>query len=152
MTPRVRRIWGGTLLVIVAFSSAVASGFATYCIVASTGIGGLAPRIGPTGCEAYLTGVSALLTPTIAAIAAYIAYQQHQRARTKLRHDLYERRAGILRGVLVALAPVFRDRPRRRRRDPRAHPSDQREGGPPQRGALQIPRRPLSKGRLYVCA
>ena len=109
MTPRVRRIWGGTLLVIVAFSSAVASGFATYCIVASTGIGGLAPRIGPTGCEAYLTGVSALLTPTIAAIAAYIAYQQHQTARTKLRHDLYERRAGILRGVLVALTPVFRD-------------------------------------------
>ena len=79
MTPRVRRIWGGTLLVIVAFSSAVASGFATYCIVASTGIGGLAPRIGPTGCEAYLTGVSALLTPTIAAIAAYIAYQQPRR-------------------------------------------------------------------------
>src|SRR6266550_2949735 len=64
MTPRVRRIWGGTLLVIVAFSSA---------------------------------------------IAAYIAYQQHQTARTKLRHDLYERRAGILRGVLVALSPVFRD-------------------------------------------
>ena len=91
MTPRARRIWGGTLLVIVAFSSAVASGFATYCIVASTGIGGLAPRIGPTGCEAYLTGVSALLTPTIAAIAAYIAYQQHQTARTKLHHDLYRK-------------------------------------------------------------
>jgi len=109
MTPRARRIWGGILLAIVGFSSAVASGFATYCIVASTGIGGLAPRIGPTGCEAYLTGVSALLTPTIAAIAAYIAYQQHQTARTKLRHDLYERRAGILRGVLVALAPVFHD-------------------------------------------
>jgi hypothetical protein len=109
MTPKARRIFGGILLVIVGFSSAVASGFATYCIVASTGIGGLTPRIGPTGCEAYLTGVSALLTPTIAAIAAYIAYQQYQTARTKLRHDLYERRAGILRGVLVALGPVFRD-------------------------------------------
>src|SRR5205814_9419354 len=34
---------------------------------------------------------------------------QHHTARTKLRHVLYERRAGILRGVLVALAPVFHD-------------------------------------------
>src|SRR5437879_13328230 len=105
MTPRVRRIWGGTLLVIVAFSSAVASGFATYCIVASTGIGGLAPRIGPTGCEAYLPGVSALLTPTIAAIAAYLASQQQQTARPKLRHDLYQLRAAMHPGLLTPRGP-----------------------------------------------
>ena len=38
---------------------------------------------------------SALLTPTIAIIATYIAYQQHQQNALKVRADLYDRRMKV---------------------------------------------------------
>jgi hypothetical protein len=95
-----------TLIVVVA---SLAFGSAAYCVIASTGIGGLAPRLGAAKCETFLAGASALLAPIVAAIAAYIAYQQHRTTREAFRHSLYERRAEILRGTLAALGGVFRD-------------------------------------------
>jgi hypothetical protein len=52
---------------------------------------------------------AALLTPLIALLTVYIAYQQYRTARTLLKVHLYERRAEILRGVSAALAGVFRE-------------------------------------------
>lgn len=49
------------------------------------------------------------MTPTIAAAAAFIAYQQYRTSRAALMHDLYERRVLILRGVLAFLSAVARD-------------------------------------------
>lgn len=43
----------------------------------------------------YIELFSASLTPLIAIIATYIAYQQYRNNRAKLRHDLFERRMVI---------------------------------------------------------
>ena len=51
----------------------------------------------------------ALLTPVIAAIAAYIAYQQYQVNRRKFEFDRYERRIQIYREVRAVLIRVQRD-------------------------------------------
>ena len=51
---------------------------------------------------------SALLTPVIAIILVYIAYQQYQTNRVRLKHELYERRVAVFRGVLSHLSAVLR--------------------------------------------
>jgi hypothetical protein len=43
--------------------------------------------------------LSALLTPLIAIIAVYIAWQQFRNAQLKLKHDLYERRLEVFKAV-----------------------------------------------------
>jgi hypothetical protein len=43
--------------------------------------------------------LSAALTPLIAAIVAYIAYQQYRVNRLRLSHDLFERRLKIFEAV-----------------------------------------------------
>ena len=52
---------------------------------------------------------SALLTPVIAAIAVYIAYQQWQTNRRKLELDLYERRLRVYQAVTLFVGKVVRD-------------------------------------------
>ncbi len=51
----------------------------------------------------------ALLTPTIAAIAVYIAYQQHVTARQRLRLDLYERRLSVYKQLMILLTAILRE-------------------------------------------
>lgn len=54
---------------------------------------------------AYL---SALLTPVVAAIAVWIAYQQASTARAKLKLDLFERRIAVYNEVSACLGHIFR--------------------------------------------
>jgi hypothetical protein len=96
----------GVLAIGVALFSFGAS---AYCLAALTGVGGMQPRLGASPCTAYFSALSALLTPTIAAAAAYIGYRQFQTSRAKLMYDLYERRVLVLRGVLAFLSAVRRD-------------------------------------------
>ena len=42
---------------------------------------------------------TALLTPLIAIIASYIAFQQYRMAKSKLRHDVYERRLKVYKAA-----------------------------------------------------
>jgi hypothetical protein len=53
--------------------------------------------------------LKALLTPVIAAIAVYIAYQQYQVNKRKFEFDRYERRIHIYREVRAVLIRVQRD-------------------------------------------
>ncbi|MCG3120168.1 MAG: hypothetical protein ALAOOOJD_02793 [bacterium] len=52
----------------------------------------------------YIDLFSALLTPLIAIIATYIAFQQWQTNRLKLRHDRYERRLVIFKATMKFIA------------------------------------------------
>lgn len=107
-----RRLVGLSLgaLGVIALTVALFSfGASAYCLVALTGIRGLQPSLGASECTTYFAALSALLTPTIAAAAAYIGYRQFQTSRAKLRYDLYERRVLVLRGALAFLSAVRRD-------------------------------------------
>lgn len=53
--------------------------------------------------------LTALLTPTIAATVAWIAWQQWNTARSKLRLDLFDRRMAVYRDAAAALALITRD-------------------------------------------
>lgn len=57
----------------------------------------------------YVDLLSALLTPLIAVIATYIAYQQYRANQLKLRHDLYDRRLQVFNAVAEFLAHVMRE-------------------------------------------
>jgi hypothetical protein len=57
----------------------------------------------------YVDLFAALLTPVIAIIAAYIAYQQYRANQLKLRHELYDRRLLLYNAVAEFLAHIFRD-------------------------------------------
>lgn len=48
-----------------------------------------------------------LLTPIIAAVVAYIAYQQHKTNRDKLMLDLYDRRLKVFEGLMGLLWGIF---------------------------------------------
>jgi len=50
---------------------------------------------------------NALLTPVIAGVVAYIAYQQHKTNRDRLRLDLYDRRLEVFEGLMVLLSIIF---------------------------------------------
>lgn len=52
--------------------------------------------------------LSALATPVTAGIAAYIAYRQYKTDQRRLRHEGYERRAAVFRGVLGHLSAILR--------------------------------------------
>jgi CHASE3 domain sensor protein len=50
--------------------------------------------------------LSALLTPTIAVVATYIAYQQHRTNKLKVRADLYDRRMDVFNAVTDLLGHI----------------------------------------------
>ena len=59
--------------------------------------------------EQVIRIMSALLTPVIAIVATYIAWQQWKTNRQKLAMDLYDRRLRIYQEVRKILSSVFRD-------------------------------------------
>lgn len=58
--------------------------------------------------EVILNIFKGLLTPIIAIVVAYIAYQQHKTNRDKLRLDLYDRRLKVFEGLMVLLSAIFK--------------------------------------------
>ena len=59
--------------------------------------------------KAYVDLFAALLTPLIAIIATYIAYQQYRANHLKLRQDLYDRRLALFNAVAEFLAHIMRE-------------------------------------------
>ena len=57
--------------------------------------------------QAWIDVFSALLTPVIAAIAVYVAYQQWQTNRRRLQLDLYDRRLRIYQAVSQFISKVL---------------------------------------------
>jgi hypothetical protein len=57
----------------------------------------------------YVETFNALLTPLIAILAAYIAWQQYQVNNSSLRNELYERRIRVFRAFMSYLADVMRE-------------------------------------------
>lgn len=60
-------------------------------------------------CTTWIGVLQGLLTPLIAMIAVYFAYQQHRTARDKLRLDLYSKRFAVYHGLRDLIAIVVRD-------------------------------------------
>lgn len=58
--------------------------------------------------EVILNIFKGLLTPIIAGVVAYIAYQQHKTNRDKLRFNLYDRRLKVFEELMVLLWVIFR--------------------------------------------
>jgi len=58
--------------------------------------------------EGILNVFRGLLSPVIAGVVAYIAYQQHKTNRGKIRFDLYDRRLRVFEGLMVLLWVIFR--------------------------------------------
>jgi hypothetical protein len=52
-------------------------------------------------------GLAAALTPLLAILAAYIAYQQHRTARHRLRLDLYDRRFRVYVALVDCLCGIL---------------------------------------------
>jgi hypothetical protein len=53
--------------------------------------------------------LQALLAPTVAIIAVYIAFRQHRTNQEKLRLDLYEKRLAVYHALKDLLGAVMRD-------------------------------------------
>ena len=53
--------------------------------------------------------LSGFMTPLIAVIAAYIAWQQHKTSRDTLKLNLYDRRLKVYRGLMDLFAAVLED-------------------------------------------
>ena len=62
----------------------------------------------PAISASWIDILSALLTPTIALIALYIAYQQHKTNQQRLRHETYERRLKVYKAVQAHLSIILR--------------------------------------------
>lgn len=60
----------------------------------------------PYHLPAWLLWVQASGVPALAGVGASLAYQQMQIARTKLQHDLYERRIKVYLGIAEFLADI----------------------------------------------
>lgn len=57
----------------------------------------------------YVEIFNALLTPLIAILAAYIAWQQYQVSHFSLKNELYERRFKVFKAFMSYLADIMRD-------------------------------------------
>jgi hypothetical protein len=62
----------------------------------------------PATSASWVDILSALLTPAIAFIALYIAYQQHKINQQRLRHETYERRLKVYKAVQAHLSVIIR--------------------------------------------
>jgi hypothetical protein len=56
-----------------------------------------------------VNALAALLTPFLACIGTYIAWQQYKGNKLKLRHDLYERRFKVYQGLTDLLGFIGRE-------------------------------------------
>jgi len=63
----------------------------------------------PENSQNWIDLLSALLVPTIAIVGLYIAYQQYQINKQRLRHETYERRLAIYKSVQRYLSEILRD-------------------------------------------
>lgn len=63
----------------------------------------------PETTSSWVDIFSALLMPTIAGIALYIAYQQHQINKQRLKHETYEKRLKVYKAVQKHLSIIIRD-------------------------------------------
>jgi len=63
----------------------------------------------PPNSKNWIDIFSALLTPVIALIAAYVAWQQYKVNKLRLQHELYERRLRVYKAVQVFLSKILRD-------------------------------------------
>ena len=64
------------------------------------------PRLDMVEAKEVIALLSGALTPLIAMIAAYIAWQQHRTNRSKLRLDLFDRRYAVYSGLTEFLGVV----------------------------------------------
>jgi hypothetical protein len=62
----------------------------------------------PEASLSWIATLSALLTPIIALIAIYIAYQQYKINQQRLRHETYERRLRVYKAVQKHLSNILR--------------------------------------------
>ena len=62
-----------------------------------------------TGVPMWLQVLQGLLTPTIAVVATYVAWQQWKGNETKLRLDRYEHRLAIYREVMTLISSIVRE-------------------------------------------
>ena len=62
----------------------------------------------PLNNKSWVDIFSALLTPTIALIAVYIAYHQYKVNKLRLHHELYERRLRVHKAVQAFLSEILR--------------------------------------------
>ncbi|MBV1899738.1 MAG: hypothetical protein KUG63_10290 [Cycloclasticus sp.] len=63
----------------------------------------------PENTHSWVDILSALLVPTIAVVGLYIAYQQFQINKQRLRHETYERRLMVYKTVQRYLSEIIRD-------------------------------------------
>lgn len=59
--------------------------------------------------SSWVTVFSALLVPAITIIGVYIAYQQYQVNKSRLRHETYERRLAVYKCVQRYLSEILRE-------------------------------------------
>jgi hypothetical protein len=62
-----------------------------------------------TGVLTAVQILGGLLTPVVASLALYIAWQQHRTARDKVKLDLFDRRYRVYRGLMDLFAAVAAD-------------------------------------------
>lgn len=63
----------------------------------------------PLNGKNWIEILSALLTPVIAVIAVYVAWQQYKINKLRLRHELYERRLRVHKTVQIFLSDILRN-------------------------------------------
>jgi hypothetical protein len=57
----------------------------------------------------YVDVFSALLTPLLAIVAGYVAYQQYRTNRSKLKFELYEKRLATYHALMELLSAIVRE-------------------------------------------
>ena len=63
----------------------------------------------PETSQSWVEILSALLVPVIAIVGLYVAYQQYQINKQRLRHETYERRLAVYKSVQRYLSEILRD-------------------------------------------
>lgn len=63
----------------------------------------------PITVPSWIEVLSAFLTPIIAVVTAYIAYQQYHTNQQQLRHETYERRIAVYKAIQKYLSEIIRD-------------------------------------------
>lgn len=63
----------------------------------------------PKDSQSWVDILSALLVPVIAIVGLYVAYQQYQINKQRLRHETYERRLAVYKSVQRYLSEILRE-------------------------------------------